>query len=245
MRIALLLSGLIIPSFAFAQSRPAAGPAAGTAETVSPQPAVERQPSIEEEQRRIDDEERQLDARKRQLRRERARLESPSARRERKRWHGPPLWANLGPNIADGDDSLEACGGGQTGFTMLGGPLLVRLQYSFMTLQETAPHRNNCSGGSAYLGDTTLNEYAALGGVMLGRTGIFVAAGPARVNIWHGSPARAPKQSDTGTRFELGWSARRTEFWDFPVGVEPVLFKVNNDVRDYWGLAINVTIGPR
>ena len=154
-------------------------------------------------------------------------------------------WGSLGGNFTHVNDAAVAnCGGLQGAFTV-GSRLMLRAQFSQITWEAHDTHDGNeCDG--VWWGDAGLEESALLLGVM-SRSGVYIAAGPARAHFYERKQnafyPNDPYGVDTGTRFELGWSQRRRT--GKLVGVEVFAFQTTNDIRNYAGIGVNFTLGSR
>jgi hypothetical protein len=148
-----------------------------------------------------------------------------------------PVSINLGLNGSHVSDSDKNCFGGQGGLT-LGSTVMVRLQGARLSYEQD-DDTDSCDG--VISGDAYATENALLAGFALGRSGLFVAGGPSRVDFER--TEFGPWGTDTGSRIEIGWSSRLAH--RSPVGVELVAFSTDTDVRDYHGLGVNVSFGPR
>lgn len=149
----------------------------------------------------------------------------------------PGGWFNVGYNVSSVTESEHNCGGGQAGLS-LGNTVMVRGQYTHVSF-EADDDTDTCDGG--FWGDADAGEWAGMLGVALGRSGLFVAGGLAGVDFE--ANRFGPYGEDTGSRVELGWSAKLAHNW--PVGVEIVAFRTDTDIRDYHGVAVNASFGPR
>lgn len=149
----------------------------------------------------------------------------------------PLWWFTIGANLTAVQDDEKRCFGPQIGLSWAG-PVLVRVQHSVISF-ESDDDTDTCD--RVLLGDTTAAETALTAGLALGDTGLFAAAGPARVDVE--TAERGAWGQDTGTRYEIGWTSRWS--WGSTAGVEAVVFRDINDVRNFTGFAINATFGQR
>jgi hypothetical protein len=201
-----------------------------------PEPAVTRE-AIQDKKQEIRELKRELKHQEVERRRQHKRQGQARLRKL-----GPtPLWVSLGLNGSHIEHSQQNCGGFQ-GAVSLGKVLMLRGEYSQLSY-ESHDDTNSCD--AAIGGDSDFNDRAGLLGFRLGRSGAFLVAGPTRVHVDKPgeTPTTAVAGKDTGTRYELGWNSR--ELSNTVAGLELVLFKVENDVADYHGLAINLTLGGK
>ena len=154
-----------------------------------------------------------------------------------------PWWFNVGANFTHVNDAAVAnCGGAQAAFTF-GSRLMLRAQVSEITWEgHDTQEGNECD--VLWFGDSGATEASLMLGVM-GRSGAYIAVGPARAdfeerNTFHPND---PYGVDTGTRFEIGWSQRRRT--GKTAGVEVFAFATPNDIRNYAGIGVNLTLGSR
>jgi hypothetical protein len=147
-----------------------------------------------------------------------------------------PWWISFGPNFTHVDRADLNCGGGQAGGAF-GSKLRVKVQYTRVSFED------DDDGGDCDLGlygDSAAGERAVMAG-FASRDGWFLVAGPARVHV-HETRYGAWGE-DTGTRVELGFGSRART--GDVAGFEVLLFRTENEVRDYAGGAINWTFGSR
>lgn len=175
--------------------------------------------------------------RKREVREDERRLREQEQRRRQRRGAGP-FSISLGLNGSSVTASEQNCLGGQGALTFGSRVLLLRLAASEVSY-EADDDTDSCDGLAT--GDASANDQAVMAGFRLPRSGLFVAAGPAAVDVEY--TAFGPWGGDTGSRVELGWNSRL--YSGNPAGVEIYGFMVDSEVRDYHGLALNVTFGPR
>lgn len=151
---------------------------------------------------------------------------------------GPGIWwLSVGANAVHVEGSGADCLGGFQFAAAVGRTFFLRARRAFLTYDDT-----NACDFYWLIGNSWIIEDALSFGIVSLRSGLFVAAGPAEVNVkeW----GAGPLGTDTGLRYELGWSSRhmqRTTSW---LGVEVALFATKTDVRDYAGFVLNFTFGP-
>jgi len=155
-----------------------------------------------------------------------------------------PWWFSIGGNLSHVDNaSVANCGGGQAALTV-GARLMLRAQFSHISYEHhDSDGSNECDVG--YWGDSDVKESALLVGVMA-RGGAYLALGPASADFGDRDSfdeLDKPQGKDTGLRVEIGWSSRRQTYK--PAGVEWFAFRTVNDIRNYTGAGINLTLGPR
>jgi hypothetical protein len=153
----------------------------------------------------------------------------------KKRWQPGRWWLATGPTAEDIEDAADDCGGGQIAVGFGGRRAFAKLQFAVLTY-ESRDRADSCNGGE----DSWIQESALLVGVSAPSSGLFVALGPARVEV---EVNRPPTIEGTGMRFELGWSSRRWRNSKSRFGVEIAVFAVTNGARDYAGSAVSLTIG--
>ena len=148
---------------------------------------------------------------------------------------GPMASFNIGWNGAHVSQSEKNCGGGQAGVS-LGRTLIVRAQSAHVSY-EADDDTDSCDSG--FWGDSGATETALTAGFVLGKSGLFVTGGPARVDFER--TEFGPWGTDTGSRMEVGWSSRLAS--GAPVGVELLAFRTDTEVRDYHGFGVGITFG--
>jgi hypothetical protein len=190
-------------------------------------------PTLEEEKQDLREDERELRERKRALReRERDRKQSRFQRQG-----PPPVWISLGLNQSNVTASDEGCGGSQ-GALSIGSVLMLRGEYTEISY-ESDDDTGTCDG--IFSGDSGAQERAIMGGLLLGHSGLYIAGGPAAVSF--DQTAAGPWGKDTGSRIEAGWTSRQV--WNSPVNLEISFFRTDTEIRDYTGLAVNMTLGGK
>ena len=157
-------------------------------------------------------------------------------RARRQRMRPGPVWVNLGLNASHVDQAADNGLGGQGGISF-GRKLIVRVQHSEITYDSYEADYDF----PELFSRQKVHDTSVLAGFVLGRSGFFLAGGPSLVDVERTSPG--PWGGDTGTRYELGWNSRQA--LNAPVGFELVLFKNENDIRDFHGVALNLVFGPR
>lgn len=166
-------------------------------------------------------------------------IELRQRERRRRARTGPGLMTvSLGLNMAHVDDADKNCPGSQAALT-LGSQAFVRGEIAEMSY-ENEDDTNSCDG--VFGGDSSVKEQSLLGGVMLGRSGFFVAGGLSSVDYERPGEDPGVFGEDTGGRYEFGWNSRFAN--GAPAGLEIVVFKNDNDLRDFHGVAVNVAFGP-
>jgi hypothetical protein len=179
----------------------------------------------------------EVEARKREVRQDERRLRGQEERRRKQRGAGP-FSISLGLNGSSVTASDKNCLGGQGALTFGSRVLLLRVAASKVTY-EADDDTDTCDGLAT--GDASANDQAVMAGFRLPQSGLFVVAGPAAVDVEY--TEFGPWGGDTGSRIELGWNSRLHS--GHPAGVEIYGFMVDSEVRDYHGIALNVTFGPR
>lgn len=179
----------------------------------------------------------ELEARRREIREDERRLREQERRRRQRRGAGP-VSLSLGLNGSSVTASDQNCLGGQGALTVGSRVLLLRVAASTVSY-EADDDTDSCDGLAT--GDASANDQAVMAGFRLPRSGLFAVAGPAAVDVEY--TEFGPWGGDTGSRIELGWNSRL--YSGAPAGVEIYGFMVDSEVRDYHGLALNVTFGPR
>ena len=152
----------------------------------------------------------------------------------KKRWQPGRWWVALGGSGEDIEDADDDCGGSHIAAGFSGRRAFAKLQFSVITYESRA-RADSCNGGE----DSWIQESALLAGVSAPSSGLFVALGPARVEV----EEEEPSVKSTGMRLELGWSSRRLRNSKSRFGVEVVLFSVTNGARNYAGSAFSLTMG--
>lgn len=147
------------------------------------------------------------------------------------------VWLTLGLNMASVQQSEKGCPGGQYGIAV-GRVLYLRLQETVVSYERNDT-TDSCDG--IFVGDSTITERSATGGIMLGNSGFFLGAGPSRVHLEEENILGRPK--DSTLRLELGWTSRKRP--NGFLGGEVILFHTPNEFRNYTGLAFNAAFGLR
>lgn len=148
------------------------------------------------------------------------------------------LWGQLGLNFAHVEDSEYNCFGGQYGAGVRVSALYVRWTRTAMSY-EANDHTGTCDG--LLWGDSDVRESAWTGGLMLGRTGLFLGLGRTDVNVERSFENTVDYGRDHGRRYEIGYTSRMQSPHGF--GFEVLLFRGINDVRDYGGISFGVSLG--
>ncbi|HUR41082.1 MAG TPA: hypothetical protein VM240_07920 [Verrucomicrobiae bacterium] len=175
---------------------------------------------------------------KRQALREDERELRQRERRRRERAGPGPMTVSLGMNVAHVDGADQNCAGSQAALT-LGGRAFVRGEIAEMSYEDR-DGAYACDG--PFGGDSGVDERSLLGGMMLGRSGFFVAGGLSHVDYDRSGVNGGVYGDDTGGRYEFGWNSRFAN--GAPAGFEILMFKNDNDLRDFHGVAVNVAFGP-
>ena len=148
------------------------------------------------------------------------------------------LSAHLGLTIPYVEHSDKNCWGGESGAMLRAAPLYVRWTRTHMTY-EARDRSDTCDG--LFAGDSDVTESAWTGGLMLGRSGFFAGMGGTDVNVERSYVNTVDYGRDHGRRYEIGFSSLAR----FPsvVGFEVVVFRGQNDVRDYSGVSLSASLG--
>ena len=147
-------------------------------------------------------------------------------------------WAHLGLALPHVQDADKNCFGGQYGAGLRASGLYVRWTRTSLSY-EASDHTDTCDG--LFWGDSDVRESAWTGGFMLGRSGLFLGMGGTDVNVERSFDNDVDFGRDHGRRYELGYTTRMQK--TDGLGFDATVFRGLNDVRDYTGLSIGVSLG--
>lgn len=160
------------------------------------------------------------------------------AKVKRKRQPRGGAWGHLGLAVPHVQGADKNCSGGQWGGALRASALYVRYTRTSLSY-EASDHTDTCDG--LFVGDSDVRESAWTGGFMLGRTGLFLGFGGTDVNVERSFDNDVDFGRDHGRRYEFGYTSRMKVPQGF--GFEVVAFRGLNDVRDYSGLSLGVSLG--